>query len=176
MTYVNGKAQPLHVLAAGLAGYESLQEGLAMFAEHMAGGLDGDRLRLVAARVIAVRRLVEGAAFPVVFQELVDQHRLSARTAFGVTVRVFRGGGLTKDAIYLRGLLQVLDHLRAGHELTPLLVGKLGFDQVALVEELLRREILQPPVLQPRWLARPDAATRLARARAGIRPIDLVKD
>ena len=93
-----------------------------------------------------------------------------------MTVRVFRGGGLTKAAIYLRGLLQVLDHLRAGHDLTPLLVGKLGFDQVALVEELLRREILQPPVLQPRWLARADAATRLAHARAGIRPIDLVKD
>jgi uncharacterized protein (TIGR02421 family) len=174
VTYVNGKAQPLQVLAAGLAGYEALQEGLAMFAEHLAGGLDGDRLRLVAARVIAVRRLVDGTAFPAVVSELVDEHRLSARAAFGVAVRVFRGGGLTKDAIYLRGLLQVLDHLRAGHELTPLLVGKLGFDQVALVEELLWREILRAPALQPRWLNGPDASARLARARAGLRPLDLV--
>jgi uncharacterized protein (TIGR02421 family) len=176
VTYVNGKAQPLQVLGAGLAGYEALQEGLAMFAEHLAGGLDGDRLRLVAARVVAVHRLVEGATFPAVFAELVDQHRLSPRTAFSVTVRVFRGGGLTKDAIYLRGLVQLLDHLRAGHAIEPLLVGKLGFEQVELVEELLRREILRPPVLQPRWLAAPGAAARLARARAGLRPIDLLEN
>jgi uncharacterized protein (TIGR02421 family) len=175
VTYVNGKAQPLQVLAGGLAGYEALQEGLAMFAEHVAGGLDGNRLRLVAARVIAVRRLVEGASFPALFAELVEQHRLSQRSAFSVAVRVFRGGGLTKDAIYLRGLLQLLAHLRAGHELTPLLVGKLGFEQLALVEELLRREILRPPLLQPRWLAAPDAASRIARARAGVSPSDLVE-
>jgi uncharacterized protein (TIGR02421 family) len=175
VTYVNGKAQPLQVLAAGLAGYEALQEGLAMLAEHLAGGLDGDRLRLVAARVVAVRRLVEGVAFPALFEELVAQHRLSPRSAFGVAVRVFRGGGLTKDAIYLRGLMQVLAHLRAGHDVMPLLVGKLAFEQVALVEELLRREILRPPVLQPRWLAGADASARLARARAGLRPIDLIE-
>jgi uncharacterized protein (TIGR02421 family) len=175
VTYVNGKAQPLQVLAAGLAGYEALQEGLAMFAEHLAGGLDGDRLRLVAARVVAVRRLVEGVSFPALVAELVDQHKISVRTAFGVAVRVFRGGGLTKDAIYLRGLLQVLDHLRAGHELTPLLIGKLGFEQVTLVEELLRRGILRAPAVQPRWLAGPGSASRLARARAGLRPIDLVE-
>jgi uncharacterized protein (TIGR02421 family) len=139
VTYANGSAQPLHVLAVGLAGYEALQEGLAMFAEHLAGGLDGDRLRLVAARVIAVRRLVEGAAFSEVFSELVDQHRMSPRSAFNVTVRVFRGGGLTKDAIYLRGLVQLLERLRAGQDLTPLLVGKIGFAQIPLVEELLQR-------------------------------------
>jgi uncharacterized protein (TIGR02421 family) len=174
VTYANGAAQPLRILAAGLAGYEALQEGLAMFAEHLAGGLDGDRLRLVAARVIAVRRLVEGASFAAVFGELVDEHRMSPRTAFGVAVRVFRGGGLTKDAIYLRGLVQLLDRLRAGQDLTPLLVGKLGFEQIPLVEELLQREIVRAPSLRPRWLDAPATAARLARAHAGIRPIDLV--
>ena len=145
-----------------------------MFAEHLVGGLDRDRLRLVAARVVAVRRLVEGVSFPDVVAELTDQHRLSPRSSFSVAVRVFRGGGLTKDAIYLRGLLQLLAHLRDGHELTPLLVGKVAVTQVALIEELLRREILQPPALQPRWLSVPAAAARLERARAGIRPDDLV--
>jgi uncharacterized protein (TIGR02421 family) len=174
VTYANGSAQPLRILAAGLAGYEALQEGLAMFAEHLAGGLDGDRLRLVAARVVAVRRLVEGASFPAVFSELVDQHRMSPRTAFGVTVRVFRGGGLTKDAIYLRGLVRLLDRLRAGQDLAPLLVGKLGFEQVPLIEELLQRAIVRAPLLRPRWLDAPASAARLARAHAGIRPIDLI--
>lgn len=173
VTYVNGRAQPLQVMSAGLAGYEALQEGLAMLAEFIAGGLDGDRLRVIAARTVAVRRLVEGVGLPSLVAELTDRFCLSARAAFGVAVRVFRGGGLTKDAIYLRGLVQVLDHLRRGGELAPLLVGKLGFEQVPLVEELLRREVLRPAAITPRWLTAPGAADRLRRARAGLRPLDL---
>jgi uncharacterized protein (TIGR02421 family) len=163
VTYANGRAQPLHVLAAGLSGYEALQEGLATFAEYLVGGLDTDRLRLIAARVVAVRRLLEGVSFPAVVAELVDEHRIPLRAAFTIAVRVFRGGGLTKDAIYLRGLVQLLAYLRDGQPLEPLLVGKLALDQVPLVEELLRRGVLVPPVLTPRWLADPVARDRLAR-------------
>jgi uncharacterized protein (TIGR02421 family) len=172
VTYANGRRQPLRVLAAGLAGYEALQEGLAMFAEYLAGGLDGERLRLIAARVIAVRRVVEGVGFPAMVAELTEQHGLSPRSAFSVAVRVFRGGGLSKDAIYLRGLLQVLEHLRGGGSLETLLVGKLAFEQIALVEELRRRDVLRPPSLTPRWLDADSA--RLTRARRGLRPLDLV--
>jgi uncharacterized protein (TIGR02421 family) len=175
VTYANGRAQPLRVLGAGLANYEALQEGLAMFAEHLAGGLDGERLRLIAARVIAVRRLIEGASFPAVVAELVDDHSFAARTAFTIALRVFRGGGLTKDAIYLRGLVQILSHLHAGNTLDALLVGKIAFEQVALVEELLRRGILNPPRLRPRWLDNTHALARLARASSGLRVIDLME-
>ncbi|MBA2540752.1 MAG: DUF1704 domain-containing protein [Deltaproteobacteria bacterium] len=172
VTYANGHAQPLHVMAAGLAGYEALQEGLATFVEYLVGGLDGDRLRMIAARVVAVRRLLEDVSFPQVVAELVDEHRIALRTAFTIALRVFRGGGLTKDAIYLRGLVQLLAHLRAGHAIESLLVGKLALEQVGLVEELLRRGILVPPVLTPRWLADPAARARLAHA-ATLRVIDL---
>ncbi len=173
VTYANGKAQPLRVLASGLAGYEALQEGLATFVEYLVGGLDADRLRLIAARVIAVRRIVEGVTFPQVVAELTDQHRIPARVAFTIAVRVFRGGGLTKDAIYLRGLSQLLGYLRDGHDLTALLVGKVALDQVGLIEELLRREILRPPALTPRWLTAPATFDRLSRAASGLRVIDL---
>jgi uncharacterized protein (TIGR02421 family) len=175
VTHVNGLAQPLSVFAAGLAGCEPLQEGLAMFAEHLAGGLDARRLRLIAARVVAVQRLIEGAALPAVVDELCDQHGIPTRAAFGVAIRVFRGGGLTKDAIYLRGLLQLLTYLAAGGAVEPLLVGKIAINHVPLVKELLRREVLRRPALRPRWLDGEDAAGRLARARAGMRPIDLVE-
>jgi uncharacterized protein (TIGR02421 family) len=175
VTRANGTLQPLRILAAGLAGYEALQEGLAMFAEYMAGGLDADRLRLIAARVVAVRRLVDGVSFPALVAELSEQHGFGPRTAFGVAVRVFRGGGLTKDAIYLRGLLQVLTHLEHGGALETLLLGKLAFEQIEIVEELVRREILKPARLRPHWLDAPAADRALARARAGLRPIDLVE-
>jgi uncharacterized protein (TIGR02421 family) len=175
LTYENGSSQPLRLFAAGLAGYEQLQEGLAMFAEYLAGGLDRNRLRIIAARVVAVRRLIEGATFPAVVAEMTGQHRLPLRAAFGLAVRVFRGGGLTKDAIYLRGLLQLLDYLASGGALEPLLVGKIAVEQVPLVEELLRRQILRPPRLTPRWLGAAGAEARLARAREGLRPIDLIE-
>ncbi len=173
VTYANGRAQPLRVLASGLAGYEALQEGLATFVEYLVGGLDADRLRLIAARVVAVRRLVEGVAFPEVVAELTDQYRIPARVAFTIAVRVFRGGGLTKDAIYLRGLSQLLAYLEAGHDLAPLLVGKVALDQVSLIEELLRREILRPPAVTPRWITAEPTLARLARAATGLRVIDL---
>jgi uncharacterized protein (TIGR02421 family) len=175
VTHANGRAQPLRVLAGGLAGYESLQEGLALLAEYLVGGLDANRLRLIAARAVAVRRMIDGVAFPAVVAELCDTHRIPPRTAFGVAMRVFRGGGLTKDAIYLRGLLQLLDHLAAGGTIEPLLVGKIALEHVPLVEELMRRQILRPPLLRPRWLEGAHAADRLARLRAGTtRPLDLV--
>jgi uncharacterized protein (TIGR02421 family) len=174
VTYQNGRSQALRVFAGGLAGYEALQEGLAMFAEYMAGGLSRSRLRLIAARVLAVRRLIEGATLPDVVVELTDGRRMPARAAFGVAIRVFRGGGLTKDAIYLRGLLQVLDYLAKDGAVEPLLIGKIAIDQVPLVEELMRRQVLTAPRLRPRWLDAPEGPDRLARARAGLRPIDLI--
>ncbi len=175
VTYVNGRAQPLHVLAGGLTGYESLQEGLALLAEYLVGGLDANRLRLIAARTVAVRRMIDGVTFPAVVAELCDHHRIPPRAAFGVTIRVFRGGGLTKDAIYLRGLLQLLDHLAAGGALEPLLVGKIALEHAPMIEELTRRQILRSPLLRPRWLEGADAADRLARLRAGkANPRELV--
>ena len=174
VTHANGHSQPLAVLGTGLAGYEALQEGIALFAEHLAGGLDERRLRIIAARVVAVRRMIEGADLPAVVAELCERHGITRRSAFGVAMRVFRGGGLTKDAIYLRGLLQLLSHLAAGGSIEPLLAGKIAIDHVPLVEELIRREVLRPPPLRPRWLDGEAAEARLARARKGLRPLDLV--
>jgi uncharacterized protein (TIGR02421 family) len=175
VTHANGDAQPLGVLAAGLAGCEALQEGLAMFAEHVSGGLDRSRLRLVAARVVAVHRLETGTTLAALVSELHDRHGIPLRSAFDVALRVFRGGGLAKDAIYLRGLLQLLGYLAEGGSLEPLLVGKIALEQVPLIEELLRRGLLRPALLRPRWLDAPAARTTLARARRGLRPLDLVE-
>jgi hypothetical protein len=125
--------------------------------------------------VIAVRRMVEGASFPAVVAEISRRHGLPLRSAFGLAVRVFRGGGLTRDAIYLRGLLQLLAYLAGGGALEPLLVGKIAIDQVPLVEELVRRQVLRPARLRPRWLDADGAESRMARARTGLRPVDLVE-
>ena len=54
VTFVNGSHQPLRILASGLAGHEETQEGLAVLAEYLVGGLTAGRLRQLAARVVAV--------------------------------------------------------------------------------------------------------------------------
>ncbi len=117
LTYHNGRAQPLRQLYTGLAGYDALQEGLAVLAEYLVGGLSRPRLRLLAARVVAAAHMIDGATFVETFRELDRTHGFSQRTAFVVTMRTYRGGGLTKDAVYLRGLRQILDYLGNGGRL-----------------------------------------------------------
>jgi uncharacterized protein (TIGR02421 family) len=175
VTYVNGQAQPFHQLAVGLPGYDELQEGIAVLSEYLVGGFSRARLRLLAARVLAVHQMVEGADFVEVFRELDRTHDFAQRTAFNVITRVFRGGGLTKDLVYLRGLVGVLRYLRGGGDLEPLLVGKLGPDHVPIIEELQWRKVLAPPPLRPRYLDDPKALERLDRVRRGLSVLDLVK-
>ena len=63
LTYYNGLVQPFQLLHTGLAGYDSLQEGIAVLTEYLVGGLSKPRLRLLAARVVAVQMLLSGADF-----------------------------------------------------------------------------------------------------------------
>jgi uncharacterized protein (TIGR02421 family) len=161
VTHVNGANQPLHVLAVGLAGYEETQEGLAVLAEYLVGGLTSHRLRQLAARVVAVHEMVAGADFTEVHRQLVDAG-IDGAQAFTITMRVFRSGGLTKDAVYLRGLHDLVTHVSAGQGLDVLWLGKMPISAAPLVEDLHRRGVLVDPLLLPRYLAEPGARVRLA--------------
>jgi uncharacterized protein (TIGR02421 family) len=174
VTYENGRAQPLKLLAVGLPGYDETQEGLALLSEYVCGGLDPLRLRLLAARVVAVDRLIHGADFLDIFKELREQYALAPKTAWSVTIRVARNGGLTKDIIYLRGITRVLEFVSQRKTIEPLLVGKLSLDSVPLVEELIEREILQPARIRPRWIEGHEAEKRLERVYEGMRVRDLI--
>jgi uncharacterized protein (TIGR02421 family) len=174
ITYFNGRAQPLRQLYSGLPNYEQLQEGLAVLSEYMVGGLNAARLRLLAARVIAVRRLTEGASFIDVFRELNKFYEFAARTSFNITMRVFRGGGLTKDAVYLRGLIELLDYLSDGGDIEPLFVGKMGTEHISIIRELQWREVLRPAPLAPRYMSFPQAAEKLKNLRNGISVLELI--
>jgi len=165
LTWHNGGAQPLRQLRVGLAGYEALQEGLAVFGEYLVGGLHPHRLRLLAARVLAVRAAVDGADFIEVFRLLHGGHGFEGRVAWTVAMRILRGGGLTKDSVYLRGLLGLLDHLRSGGDLESLYAGKIGIRHVALLRELERRGLLEEMPLVPLFLAADSTRRRLARVR-----------
>jgi uncharacterized protein (TIGR02421 family) len=175
LTYHNGRAQKLRLLSVGFTGCDALQEGLAVVAEYLVGGLSRPRLRLLAGRVVAVRCLLEGADFVETFGELRNVHGFSSRTAFTITVRVYRSGGLTKDAVYLRGLREILDYLREGGDLEPLFVGKIAVEHIAIIRELTWRGVLASPPLIPTYMRRPEAQARLAQLRRGDGVLDLLE-
>ncbi|HSU36261.1 MAG TPA: tyrosine/phenylalanine carboxypeptidase domain-containing protein [Propionibacteriaceae bacterium] len=173
VTYQNGARQPLTLLTIGLPGYDETQEGLAVLAEYLTGGLDPRRLRVLAARVVAVDSMLDGAGFLDIFELLRAEHQMPARTAWSIAIRVVVGGGSVKDAIYLRGITRILEALAEGSSLDVLFVGKLALDHIPLIEDLLDREVLQAPWVRPRWLDVPGAQDRLDRLREGASVIDL---
>jgi uncharacterized protein (TIGR02421 family) len=160
-------------LTIGLPGYDETQEGLAVLAEYLTGGLDPRRLRVLAARVVAIGQMLDGAGFLEIFEALRAEHRIPARTAWSIATRVVVGGGSVKDAIYLRGITRILETLAEGSSLDVLFVGKLALDHIPLIQDLLDREVLQAPWVRPRWLDVPGAQERLARLRAGASVTDL---
>lgn len=173
LTYFNGSAQGLRLFRSGLAGYEGVQEGLAVLAEYLVGGMTVARLRLIAARVVACAAMLDGGGFVDCYRMLVRELGFSDAGAFNLALRVYRGGGLAKDAVYLRGLLEVLSHLQAGGSLDPFWMGKIAAAHFGVMQELSTRGLLKAPRLLPQFLLAPQAAERLKSARAGITPIQM---
>ena len=176
LTYYNGRAQPLRQLYTGLAGYDELQEGLAVLAEYLVDGLDASRMRVLAARVIAAHSVEQGASFLDTFGVLTTDYGVHAGTAFDVTQRVHASGGFTRDLIYLRGLLRLVEYIRAGGAIEPLYLGKIAAKHVAIIEELRARDYLQPPALLPRLFEAPATARRIDALREGLPLTRMISD
>jgi hypothetical protein len=133
------------------------------------------RMRLIAARVVACAAMLDGARFEETFRMLRRDHGFSGPDAFSLSLRIYRSGGFAKDAIYLRGLCEVLDHMAAGGSLEPFWMGKIASTHFRVMQELGARELLRPPLITPRFLSHPDASKRLEQARAGLRPVDMIQ-
>ncbi|MGJ8592897.1 MAG: flavohemoglobin expression-modulating QEGLA motif protein [Aquaticitalea sp.] len=173
LTYCNGKRQPLHQMYEGFEGYDQLQEGLAVIAEYLVGGLTINRLRLLAGRVIAVNSMVNHHSFIETFNLLQRKYAFPDRTAYNITMRVYRGGGLTKDAVYLAGLIDLLAYLKKGGSLENLYTGKFNTTHIELIEELLYRKVLKRPEL-PSFLQREIVQQRLKKLKDGIDITELI--
>jgi uncharacterized protein (TIGR02421 family) len=162
-TALNGRAQTeLPILASSHPGTTRAQEGLAVFAEFITGGMDVDRLSRLADRVLAIQMAIDGADFIEVYRYFLDKGA-TEKAAFEQTRRVFRGGVLTggapftKDVVYLDGLLRVHDFLRsliaAGRAdvLQLLFCGKLALADIPVLCELAELGLLKAPRFLPPW-------------------------
>ncbi len=174
LTFWNGSREPLRLLGAGFPGYEELQEGLAVFSEYLSGGMDAERLRVLAGRVVAVRSLVNGAQFLDSFRLLYQTHGFDAKSAFLIASRVHRAGGLTKDTIYLRGLLSLAEFLKKPGPFDVLWIGKIALAHVPLIRDLLHKGVLSGPHVKPRYLEWSESARRLGRVKQSASPFDFL--
>lgn len=168
LTYYNGNQQPLRLLSVGLTDYDTLQEGLAVLAEYLVGGLTGNRMRTLAGRVVAASARMHGAEFQEIFRLMHEDYGFSPHRSFNTTSRIMQGGGFTKDISYLKGLLQLRDHLKEGGELAPLLTGKFALEHIPIITELRERRVLKPVNLLPRYLNTEETKSKLLKIREGI--------
>jgi hypothetical protein len=99
---------------------------------------------------------------------MTQDHGFDDAAAFNMVLRIYRGGGLSKDAIYLRGLNEILEHLRKGGSLDPFWMGKISAAHFPIMQELALRGLLRPPAIQPAFLAPAQASERLETIRSGL--------
>jgi len=145
VTTFNGISHPLHIFSNGFPNNVETQEGLAVYAEFMSGCLTMQRLRELAFRVIAVDSLNKGYHFSDTFHLLHNQYKLNRDTAFAITLRVHRGGGFTKDHLYLRGLRNIYKYAKAGNDLGDLLTGKVCMSYLDIIKKLQALGLAMPP-------------------------------
>jgi uncharacterized protein (TIGR02421 family) len=137
VTTHNGKAQPLKVFSNGFVNNTETQEGLAVLSEYMSGNLTLSRLKELAHRVIAADSLIKGYSFVDTFDLLYNQYKVSKNKAWQITLRVHRGGGFTKDFLYLTGLKKVYDYYQSGKDLNLLLTGKVTLEDLPVIEKMM---------------------------------------
>ncbi|HHF0539539.1 TPA: flavohemoglobin expression-modulating QEGLA motif protein [Vibrio alginolyticus] len=151
LTTLNGRQQPLKVLSLGCPANTNTQEGLAILCEYLSGHFSIKRLRTLALRVLAVESMIKDRDFRHTFMLLKEQYKASDLQAFTTTARVYRGGGLTKDYLYLRGFREVLNaYDKLGDDFSLLLCGKTELKYFELIRSLVGKEIFtQPKFISP---------------------------
>lgn len=164
-TGMNGTAQPhFPLLGEAFPGNARTQEGLAVFAEFISGALDPRRFKRLADRVIAINMSAEGADFLDLYHFFRERNDADAPfEAFESARRVVRGGlvngggPFTKDSIYLQGLLEVHNYLRAAIRtgdasfIRLLFVGKIDLEDLSAMKFLRDAGLIAEPKIMPPW-------------------------
>lgn len=156
-TTLNSSTQRLKVFSLGLPGNTLTQEGLAILNEYQSGNMTLKRLKLLALRVLAVREMLNQGDLRHTYSFLLEEHHLPQEEAFKLAVRVHRGGGFTKDYLYLNGVSLALE-LYKTQNIRNLYIGKTGFEYLSIIDELVARQLVDEPRYYPSFLDNPTPA------------------
>lgn len=147
---LNASAQTHSIFTVGTAGAFEDQEGVALALEELAGVLDAERLRVLAARVVATARFHDGIRFEDLAELLHHAYGLSSNDAIAITERTFRGGGSAREASYLRGFLRVRSAVADGTAtIDELRNGKLSVAAIQDVRSAITHGIARPAAHRP---------------------------
>jgi uncharacterized protein (TIGR02421 family) len=153
-TTLNAREQQLKVFSLGLPGNTLTQEGLAILNEYQSGNMTLRRLKGLALRVLAVSEMIKQGDFRHTYSYLYEEHQLHPEEAFKLAVRVHRGGGFTKDYLYLYGVSRALQAIKQG-SIRNLYVGKTGLDYLGIINEMVERQLVTEPRYYPEFLEQP---------------------
>lgn len=153
-TTINANKQRLKVFSLGLPGNTLTQEGLAILNEYHSGNMTLKRMQGLALRVLAVKEMMKYGDFRHTYSYLHEEHKLSEEQSFKLALRVHRAGGFTKDFLYLNGVSQALN-LAKINDLSNLYIGKTGFEYLALIDEMIERQLVSSPQFVSKYLAKP---------------------
>ena len=94
--------------------------------------------------------MIKNYNFKETYEYLVSNFNTEPERAFFLTARVYRGGGLTKDYLYLSGLKEIFQLYKSDKsKLEPLFVGKTSLEYLPIINELTARKILEMPKYIP---------------------------
>ena len=145
LTTINAKKHPLKVFSLGLTGNTHTQEGIALYSEYCSGSLTIQRLQTIALRVIAVQYMLEHGDFVKTYHALMNEFELEKDFTFTLTTRVYRGGGFTKDYLYLKGFRDIINLVKT-NSIDNLLIGKTGLLDFEITNELVERGMINKPI------------------------------
>lgn len=145
VTTMNAVNQSLNIFKLGFPNNTYTQEGIAVLTEYLSGHLTIRRLKELALRVVGVDLMINGLDFKSVYHEMNHSYYLEPKDAFILTTRIFRGGGFTKDHLYLKGFIKILKLWESGKSLNPLLIGKNSVHYYDIYKEMIARELANPP-------------------------------
>lgn len=157
-TTLNANAQRLKVFSLGLPGNTLTQEGLAILNEYHTGNMVIKRLQGLALRVLAVKEMLKQNDFRHTYSYLFEEHHMSKDDAFKLALRVHRGGGFTKDYLYLNGVSQALDLIK-NQDIRNLYIGKTGFEYLPIINEMIERQLVEAPTFVPEFLSIPKSSS-----------------
>ncbi|MCY4044292.1 MAG: flavohemoglobin expression-modulating QEGLA motif protein [Cellvibrionales bacterium] len=153
-TTLNSHQQRLKIFQLGLPGNTLTQEGLAILNEYHSGCITLDRLRRLALRVLAVKEMLNHNDFRHTYSYLLEACKVPSDQAFTLSVRVHRGGGFTKDYLYLSGVSQALGLIKE-KDISHLYIGKTAFKYLDTINEMIERQLVSPPTYVPSFLTQP---------------------
>ncbi len=145
LTTLNAREQPIKLFRLGLPLNTLTQEGLAILSEYLSGNITITRLQELGLRVLLVNMRTRGYEFKDAYRMLVEEYNQKSENAYYLATRIYRGGGFTKDYLYLRGFRDLLNYWKSGKSLENLLVGKTSLGYIDTINEMVARGMINPP-------------------------------